>query len=190
MKDAAHVSVSPYPCTTGQHIVTCAAAAITTANTDSELEWQYDRLSKDNPIKLPPTLRKSSTWRASGAPPVMISFTRPPSRCFTLLNTSLSKNGAACCGPQTREDDEHRHSAQPLQAQASCPSRLRQVQGKARCCAGAEHGTHGVLRVAGLNIVQLSLKSPVEHERLQSARLLRSNAILACELLHVATLLL
>ena len=41
------------------------------------------------------TLKKSSTWRASGAPPDTMSLTRPPRRSLTLLKTSLSKKGAA-----------------------------------------------------------------------------------------------
>jgi hypothetical protein len=41
------------------------------------------------------TFRKSSTWGARGAPPDTRSFTLPPSRCFTFLNTRRSKKGAA-----------------------------------------------------------------------------------------------
>lgn len=41
------------------------------------------------------TDKKSSTCLARGAPPLTINLTRPPSLCFSLENTSLSKKGAA-----------------------------------------------------------------------------------------------
>ena len=43
-----------------------------------------------------PTFRNSSTWPASGAPPLRMRLTRPPRRALILEKTSLSKSGVAC----------------------------------------------------------------------------------------------
>ena len=43
-----------------------------------------------------PTFRNSSTWPASGAPPLRMRLTRPPKRALIFEKTSLSKSGVAC----------------------------------------------------------------------------------------------
>lgn len=44
------------------------------------------------------TRRKPSICNDMGAPPLMMARTRPPSRCLTVLKTSMSLMGLACTG--------------------------------------------------------------------------------------------